>query len=360
MTGPGEPRDQEERIERERALIRELSSTHRHLSQNHFKGALKSVQVSLSDALGFLARYLPAVRTIEFSREFVLRESWGVVVEVLKHEMAHQFVHEVLGERESAHGPAFSAVCERLGIDPRSRGLPAEKQHTPETRRVLERVEKLLALAQSQNQHEAEAAAAAAQRLMLKHNLTVSGGEALSYSFRHLGRITGRVTEWERRLGNILNQHFFVEVIWVPAFRRDEQKRGSVLEAIGSAENLDMAEYAYEFLARTAERLWQEHKRQQGVSGNRDRLTYYAGVMSGFAQKLATQAKEHRAHGLVWVPQAALQGYTRKRHPYLRTVSHQGHRKGDAFAHGQQAGRELVLHRGISRGPSGERKLLRS
>ena len=349
----------EKRLELERALLRELAATHKHLSQSHFKGALKPVQVSLSDAESFLARFVPSVRGMEFSRAFVLGQSWGVVVEVLKHEMAHQFVHEVLGEREEPHGPAFRAVCERLGIDARAQGLPVERQHTPETKRLIERVEKLLALAQSQNQHEAEAAAAAAQRLMLKHNLTVSEGEAPSYSFRHLGRITGRVTEWERRLGNILNQHFFVEVIWVPAFRRDQGKRGSVLEAIGSAENLDMAEYAYEFLARTAERLWEEHKAAHGVEGNRDRLTYYAGVMSGFAQKLGVQAKEHRAHGLVWVPQAALNGYTRKRHPYLRTVSHQGHRKGDAFSHGQKAGRELVLHRGISRGPSGERKLLR-
>jgi predicted SprT family Zn-dependent metalloprotease len=352
--------DEAERAELERALVRELLSTHKHLSQSHFKGALKSVQIALGDGATFLARFLPAVRTIEFSRAFALGESWGVVVEVLKHEMAHQFVHEVLGEREEPHGPAFRAVCARLGIDARSRGLPSAGEHAPETKRVVERVEKLLALAQSANQHEAEAAAAAAQRLMLKHNLTVSGGETPGYSFRHLGRITGRVTEWERRLGNILNQHFFVEVIWVPAFRRLEGKRGSVLEAIGSAENLTMAEYAYDFLSRTAERLWLAHKEAHEVSGNRDRLTYYAGVMSGFAQKLALQAKEHKAHGLVWVPQEALRGYTRQRHPYLRTVSHQGHRKGDAFVHGQQAGRELVLHRGMSRGPAGgERKLLR-
>ena len=40
------------------------------------------------------------------------------MVEVLKHEMAHQYAHEILGARdESAHGEAFRTVCQRLGID---------------------------------------------------------------------------------------------------------------------------------------------------------------------------------------------------------------------------------------------------
>jgi hypothetical protein len=222
-------------------------------------------------------------------------------------------------------------------------------------------VHKLLALAQSDNRHEAEAAAAAAQRLMLRHNLEMPEPEGRdAYSFRQLGRITGRVTEWERRLGNILGEHFFVDVIWVPAYLPAQGKRGSVMEAIGTPENLDLAEYVYAFLAQTAERLWLAHKQAEAISGNADRLAYYAGVMSGFAQKLEQQARAHRSDGLVWVPHAKLTEYTRKRHPYLRTVKHQGHRQRDAFQQGQRAGRDVVLHRGIAeRGSGGERKLLK-
>lgn len=345
------------------AALRELLGAHRHLNRTHFKGALSTPQLALHDATGFLARWLPEACTIEFSRPFLERaESWGVVLEVLKHEMAHQYVHEVLRESEPAHGPAFRAVCERLGIDARARGLP-DAPLDDAGRRVLDRVHKLLALAESDNRHEAEAAAVAAQRLMLRHNLALpeTEGTSSSYSFRHLGRITGRVTEWERRLGNILREHFFVDVIWVPAFVPREQKRGRVMEAIGTRENLDLAAYVYEFLARAAERLWEAHRTRHGVRGNADRRAYYAGVMSGFAQKLEAQARVHRSEGLVWVPHAELARYTRKRHPYLRTISHRGHRQRDVFAHGQRAGREVVLHRGVSAGASesGERKLLR-
>jgi hypothetical protein len=67
----------------------------------------------------------------------------------------------------------------------------------------------------------------------------------------------------------------------------------------------------------------------------------------------------HKADGLVWVPQEKLSAYTRKRHPYLRTVAHAGHRRGEAFAQGEQAGRNVLLHRGISRGSSNEVRLLK-
>jgi hypothetical protein len=350
--------------ERARALVRELLAAHRQLNQSHFKGALSTPQLALSDATSFLARWLRTLRTIEVSRAFLDKaESWGVVLEVLKHEMAHQYVHEVLHEDEAPHGPAFRAVCERLGIDARASGVP-DATLDAAGQRVLERVHKLLALAESDNRHEAEAAAAAAQRLMLKHNLEqvaegAQPGES-RYGFRHLGRVTGRVTEWERRLGNVLREHFFVDIIWVPAYRPDEQKRGSVMEAIGSRENLDLAAYVYDFLVRTGERLWQAHRSAHAIRGNADRRAYLAGVMSGFAQKLAQQAKAHKAQGLVWVPHAELAQYTRKRHPYLRTISHRGHAQRDVFAHGQKAGRELVLHKGVSsRSGAGETKLLR-
>lgn len=359
-TEPGSPPPEAEAglsAEQEAALLRQLHATCRHLNQLYFKGVLKPVQLSLSDANGFLGRYLHELRAIELSRAFVQRESWGSVVEVLKHELAHQFVLEVLRELEAPHGPAFQAVCERLGIDARRSGVPVPSR---EAERVLERVHKLLALAQSDNRHEAEAAAAAAQRLMLRHNIEAPGaGAQREYTYRHLGRITGRVSEWERRLGNILSEHFFVDVIWVPAYRPREQKTGSVMEAIGSAENLELAAYVYDFLVRTGEQLWRAHKQAHGLRHDRDRMTYLAGVMSGFAQKLETQARAHKADGLVWQPEAPLRAYTRKRHPSLRTVSHAGHRQRGAFEQGQAAGRDVQLHRGISQSGGGSPKLLK-
>src|SRR5690606_18958374 len=116
-------------------------------------------------------RWVAEERTIEISRKLLVDHGWGALVEVLKHEMAHQFVDEVLGlADEAAHGPAFRQVCAERGFDARASGVPNAAQSDAQSR-VLERVAKLLALAESPNEHEAQAAMNAAQRLMLKYNL---------------------------------------------------------------------------------------------------------------------------------------------------------------------------------------------
>ncbi len=166
--------------------------------------------IELSDAASRLGRWVPDVRTIEIARRLVLEQPWGVVVEVLKHEMAHQYVHEVLGAvDESAHGPAFRDLCERLGIDASAAGMPAAAGTTDEDARVLERIARLLALAESANVNEAQAAMNAAQRLMLKHNLesVVDARRAAGYALPPPGRRPPAASaEAARLLGAILGQ----------------------------------------------------------------------------------------------------------------------------------------------------------
>ena len=181
------------RADLEAALVRELASTYQDLGSAMFRRKLGGAVIVLTDAASRLGRWVPEHRSIEIARRLVLEHPWGIVVEVLKHEMAHQYVHEVLGKtEESAHGPAFREVCERLGIDSSAAGIPAAGATTPEDARVLERIARLLALAESANVHEAQAAMNAAQRLMLKHNLdSVADKRRAGYGFRHLGKPTG-------------------------------------------------------------------------------------------------------------------------------------------------------------------------
>ena len=339
--------------ELEKLLLRELLATYKPLVSTFFRGQLQTPVIELRETRRILGAWEAQTRTLAISREFVLSHPWGAVVEVLKHEMAHQYVTEVLKETgETAHGPAFRAACKRMGVDARARGIPqAEDDGTSTERtRIVERVARLLALAESPNVHEAEAAAAAAQRMMLKYNIEASKTDAFErdYKFRHLGVPTGRVTEHERILAMILQKHFFVEVIWVPVYRPREGKRGSVIEICGTGENLAMAEYVHGFLSHAGERLWQDHKKAQGLTGDRDRRVYLSGVMAGFAEKLAEQSRVHQKAGLVWVKDAALHGYLRARHPHIRHVRHSGTRKNDAFSHGKSAGRSLTLKRGMT------------
>jgi hypothetical protein len=346
----------------ERALVRELVLEWRTINGGHFRGALAPPSIVLSTSPSHLGRWIPGVRTIEMSRQMILAQPWSSVVEVLKHEMAHQYAHEVLGATdERAHGPAFRGVCERLGIDAASSGLPtARPAHDDATTRAVERIARLLALAESPNVHEAEAAMAAAQRLMLKHNIEVSAHAAKAdYDFRTVGAPTGRVEESQRILAGLLGRHFFVEVIWVPVYRPLEGKRGSVLEICGTRANLDMAEYVHAFLTRSCDTLWADHKRALGVRSNRDRRTFQSGVMTGFAGKLARESKKNAAEGLVWVKDGNVDAFFRRRHPHIRNVRYGGSPRSDAWHSGREAGEKLVLRRGVSEGAVNRGRLLR-
>jgi predicted SprT family Zn-dependent metalloprotease len=346
--------------ELEAALLRELVQSWHDLNAGHFRRKLAPLEIVVAPGRGRLGRYDPRLRTIEIARSLVLEQPWGVVLEVLKHEMAHQYVHQVMGRGcdEPAHGEAFRELCTKLGIDPRARGLPAQSALERDSR-ILERVSRLLALAQSGNAYEAQAAASAAQKLMLKYNLEIGlAGSRQAYAFRHLGEPKGRILESERLLSSILGEHFFVEVIWVPVYRPLERRRGQVLEICGTPANLEMAEYVHGYLEAAAERLWLEHKETSGTRSNRERRTFLAGVMEGFREKLGLESDRNREQGLVWIGDADLGTYYRKRHPHIRHVRTAGERRTAARAHGRAAGRTLVLRRSVPSGPGGGTRLL--
>ncbi|MET0386445.1 MAG: DUF2786 domain-containing protein [Polyangiales bacterium] len=334
-------------------ILRELAREYTDINWGFFKNRLTPLPLLLSDHTSLLGRFTSDPRRIELSRALVLGQPWGSVIEVLKHEMAHQFVAEVLGEHdETSHGPSFQRVCERLGIDARASGLP-HSQAAAERSPILERIRKLFALAQSANQHEAETAMRMAHRLMLRHNLAQPSETAADgYGFRHLGRATGRISEAESVLAGLLGEFFFVQPIWVSVFRVSDGKRVSTLEVTGRHENLALAEYVHGFLLRSADALWLEHKRKHRLGGNGDRRAFQAGVMRGFAEKLRAERKSEAASGLVWVADPVSEQYFRARHPRVRNSSYGNSGQSSAANHGRAAGRDLVLSRPLAQGPS--------
>ena len=358
--------------ELEAKLLARLVAEWEAINFTYFREVLRKPVFRLSATRERLGQWNGELRSLEISRSLVLERPWVEVLEVLKHEVAHQFVDECLHVDEPAHGPTFRGLCERLGIDARASGSasPAASADDPADRmvdRMVERIRKLLALAQSPNQHEAEAAATAARRLMLKFNLEVEAdtdpraAQRRRYGFRHLGRPSGRILEHDRRLAVILGEYFFVQCLWIPVYRPLEGKRGSVLEICGLEANLVMAEHVHAFLTATATRLWNEYSQATGRTGNRDRQAFLAGVMRGFDAKLAEQNRQLEAQGLVWVPTAELGSYFRRRYPRTQTMRRMGAHRNEAFAEGHRAGREIVLSRPVESGPSDARpKALRA
>lgn len=336
--------------ELETRALHALAAAYDVANWTFIRRALRPPAFALMDGERTLGTWQEQGRTIALSRALVFERPWDEVVEVLKHEMAHQYAHEVLGARdERSHGAAFAFACNKFGIDPTATGpvRPSSGTVEPARRRAVERIHKLLALAASPNQHEAEAAMRAARRKMLEHHIESPGRPPSGYATRHVGPVKARFHAWEKILGGLLGEHFFVRAIWVRTYLAAEGREGDVLELSGASEDLEVAEYVHAFLTTTGDRLWDAHKRAARLRSDRDRLRFVAGVMSGFNAKLVEGRTAEQAAGLVWVGDVGLDDFVEQRHPKLRSVGIRVSGAG-GFSEGRSAGRNIVLHKGMT------------
>src|ERR1700733_13492884 len=105
--------------ELERAALHAILRTWEDLNGALFRFQLRRPAVMLVDSSVRLGLWHGGLRVIEIGA--------SALVEVLKHEMAHQYVDEVLGQPDDAmHGAAFRRVCEERGIDASAAGVPRE------------------------------------------------------------------------------------------------------------------------------------------------------------------------------------------------------------------------------------------
>jgi hypothetical protein len=337
----------------QQALLTELQANWMRLNRDLFRGALRQPALQLHEGERVLGHWQRQTRTLSMGRVWITIAPWGQVIEVLKHEMAHQFVSEVLGEHEqSPHGEAFRSVCERFQIDPKASGLPDPRPASEP--KSVQRIRKLLALSTSPNEHEARAALSQAHRLMTQNEAAWDDRDRPKhFDFRQLGAKKGRFDPWEKCLAGLLGQHFFVHPIWVPVYDVLRGKTVRVLEINGRPEALEVAVYAHTFLVRTAETLWRAHRQRHGLTGNKTRRTFLLGVMLGFSQQLEDEAVQCAERGLVPAVDAELGSWFRKRHRFIRSRRGASIRSGSALHQGRQAGGKIKLRQALSKSKGG-------
>jgi hypothetical protein len=324
-------------------LLEAFRTTWKNIRHRHGL-ALRPPGFALHEGRTRLGLWRAGERTISLSRPHALDDPWLDVVETLLHELAHQVVDELLGGDERPHGPLFQQVLHDLGA------LPSAASEPPP---VVRRVRKLLALAASPNQHEAELAMAKAQQLMLRHRMEIATLDSRGgFVRRQLGTPKVRQPRWRSILAAVVAAHFFTEVVRTQAYLPQQQRWGAVWEIVGRPEDVDMTAYAFEFVERTAERLWAAHKLQNPRAG-RAHARFLMGVVVGFDSHLEANVEAARETGLVLVGDPALQAAWHRRHPVLRRRS-ANYQIDDHFHAGRDAGERLVLHRPVgSRGSGG-------
>ena len=328
----------------QRKWLRWVAESWTRINRDELGGGLREPQFAVDRAQARLGRWEPVSRTIGISIEHILQStSWLEVELTLRHEMAHQVVHELfVRPGASPHGELFHKACRMLGIE---HGPRAPHSMSPRTLRVLDRVRKLVRLGSSPNPHEAQAALAAASRLLLKHNLDLSdageGPERL-HGWRWIGPATGRVRLERKLLSGLLVDFFFVRCIWIRTWDNKGQS-ASVLEAVGAEHNLQLASYVHDYLMRTVDDLWAAYRAAHPGGGVARRNEYRNGVLMGFREHLEAEKTVQQTEGLIWLGDPALDELYDARHPKRRSMSRSYYRTGEAHEAGKEDGRNIRI-----------------
>ncbi len=321
---------------------------------------------SLKDGEKSLAHWDSSKREISFSRRFVLGYPWDAVKEVLVHEMAHQYAHEVFkAGNEPPHGPSFRKACHVLKANPRASGSyrpltdRLSEDGLSEQDRILVKVKKLLALGNSMNRNEAEFAVAKAHDLIRKYNLDLLEKDR---ERRFISLFTGlpalKHARHEYLLSHLLVEHYFVYGIWVPAYVISKGKMGRVFEITGTPENVKIASYVHDFITCHMERAWGDFNRNKKL-GRSHQCDFSTGLVMGFTDRLNRERTDRGSaaspqlispsHAGALVPlDPKLSEYASYRYPRVRHQKRPPRpvdpRVLDA---GKDIGRKLVLNKAV-------------
>ena len=360
---------------------KQLHKEHRRICYQQ-SVSLPTPVISIVAGKNRLGYWTPDNHTISISRHLIENNPWEFVLEILKHEMAHQFVSAYL-DNADCHGNAFKNACKILGVHPAFAGSGSlQKEHLaafmgtlPEkAQTLLRRVEKLLALGQSSNESEARAASRKANYLLNKYNLErIAKDETNASDTKYLYLHTGkkRMESIEKLILGFLEKFYFVNCVIAAIYdaKTDEEYKAGVL--IGKQEALVVAEYVYRFLLNTSKALWKDFRKTH--AGQRTgKVAFDSGFMQGIRSNHEMMFKKNNDaenNGDTSLPVAAIKALRVRCHaendcektrlfPRLRKDRTSFRMDENAFRQGMEQGKKTHINRPVAHKQTGITALL--
>jgi len=357
-------------LEYRRKWLYQLQSEFRQVC-SWYRLSLAAPAFRISDSQATLGSWAPETRTISISAGLINGYTWDAVINVLKHEMAHQYVHEYLDRgMEQPHGQAFAEACKKLGVfypfntstgDTPKVFIDASQQGgDSEYDRKVNKVRKMLSLAGSGNRYEAAAAMSKANSFIRKYNLErLDSREQSHYSYEIINTGKKRLQAIERRIASLLMDYFYVDIVYSELFDPKSAESLKTIELLGTQENVAIARHVYDFLSHRVELLWQNYRKTFKAQGKLRKI-YVLGLLQGFREKLEKEEKKHTLSSagrdkyktisaLVVAKDPGLSEFTAQRFPRLRKVHY---RLAAIFcAHtytaGKSEGRKITIHKTV-------------
>ncbi|MES2746019.1 MAG: DUF2786 domain-containing protein [Bdellovibrionota bacterium] len=365
---------------RERAWLLQLVQEFKEITQ-YYGLSLAQPFIKITDNQTEFGSWNSYTRTLSMSRHLIENQSWDVVLEIFKHELAHLWVSERGRElSEEPHGMVFQEACRRLGVAPWARSATVEidpstarsqhRQLSEDRERQVRRIEKLLALAKSSNPNEAALAMERARALSVEYQIERQS-EGRNYTYVLINHKKKTMPAHQSAIASLLCTHFYVDCVSRSQYDADSRESYKILEVLGTVENVAIAEYVYWYLWRELPHLWKTYALAQGKKRASQR-SFYLGVLNGFHDKLSreryrSEIKSEPSNetalitldkGLERILKQELRSFVSERFPRLnRSGTSRSGLEADAYHSGVARGKNLELRQGLSQ-PENKRPLL--
>lgn len=229
---------------------------------------------------------------IGLNRKLLYSAKDSVIRDILRHEIAHYLTHLHYPHGASPHGAEFKEICQRYGLSEEIARASIDlelandqKEGDLESEKVLNKVQKLLKLAESSNAHEAELATYKANELLIKHSL--NHNDTFKEETIYLDRILYSAKNNSKLVAiyEILT-HFLVR----PVISHGHKQ--CCLEICGPKTNVILAKYVAEFLDQQMDYLWSEARGEHKLTGLRAKNSFMLGIAAGFHEKMKKSQRE--------------------------------------------------------------------
>lgn len=326
---------------------------------------LPKLKIQLSEHMTSWGSWNQSLSTIYISKQLLSDFDWFIVLEVLKHEIAHAYVdfHLSPSGHEEPHGSCFQRACIRVGTDPWARKSHLnphdirhnEKRKPGQTPPMVRRIQKLLALSTSQNEYEAAEAIQKARELSEKYHIQELEAQQEDYLDLVIDLGYKRLPQHTHSITSILINFYHVQVIQAPLWSQKTFEQHQVLHLLGSKINVTLAEYVFGFLWNQLPLLWEQHHKLHPDTPIRMKKSFYQGLLNGFYYKLdketgnpQSQSQSTHHKSLIEQGEARMHRYVKSRFPRLRRVS-MGCRSlhKDSFEAGKNIGKNLEIRGGL-------------
>ncbi len=353
----------------------QLSREHQDISWKYGVN-LTPPTINISSGKKEQGSWVHGTKTLSISRHLIQTEVWDIVLEVLKHEMAHQYVSEFY-DNADGHGKYFKRACEKLGVHPAfvaggkayHKRLQEFKGELPaDARKMLRKIEKLMALGQSSNEAEAQAASRKANYLLNKYNLqrihTREDDPDIKYlTICHKKK---RIESIQRAVLSVLRDYYYVNCLTSRTYHPQDDAVYKSIVLVGRKEALIVAEYVYHFLLDTGRTLWQSFKKRHNAKRG-DKLSFDMGFISGINHnhRLMFEQSDIQVRNDTSLPVQATRALMAQNHeenqkevsrlfPRLQSVRYGRHQSSSgAFKEGFNNGKNTHVNKGLSRHGTG-------